>query len=48
MIRVYVLLMKIKITVQPSFKNYNKQYIYSSVEDPEVKLVFFFQIMMQV
>jgi hypothetical protein len=32
--------MKINITVEPLFKNHERQYIYSSIEDSEVVLVF--------
>jgi hypothetical protein len=28
------------VTVEPLFKNYKRQYIYSSIEDSEVVLVF--------
>jgi hypothetical protein len=31
---------KNNITVEPLFKNYKRQYIYSSIEEPEVVLVF--------
>jgi hypothetical protein len=32
--------MKINITVEPLFKTIKRQYIYSSIEDSEVVLVF--------
>jgi hypothetical protein len=41
-----IVLMKINITVEPLFKNYKKQYIYSWIEDSEV--VEFLNVIMQV